>query len=71
MIYSSVFEALGIEHQHRSYLMGHSPAINMTNYSCKRRENTEYVGKLLDDWNAKAKAKREKTALARSCEPVH
>ncbi len=41
----------------------------MTNYSCKRRENTEYIGKVLNDWNAKAKEKREKTALARSCEP--
>ena len=55
---SNVFEAMQMEHQQRSYLLGHSVRTNLSNYSCTRRENARTAGKQLDAWNAKVVEQR-------------
>ena len=55
---SNVFEAMQMEHQQRSYLLGHSVRTNLSNYSCTRRENARTAGKQMDAWNAKVVEQR-------------
>ena len=60
---SNVFEAMDISPQVRAYMFGHSVKVNLTNYSCKRRENARNAGYKLNAWN---EGQKHLSALARS-----